>query len=149
MTDTKHDTSEPVRLLVAGDQTQDRFALIEIDTRPGDEPPLHVHTREDELIYVVRGEITVEVNSIQRRCRAGDCTLLPRGAEHTWRVESDEATLLALATPAGLEGYYEELARPVEPECRVERLIAASARYGIEILGPGIEGTPTLKGDSA
>ncbi len=141
MTETKVHTGDPVRLLVGGARTEGRYALVEIDTRPGEEPPLHIHTREDELVYVVHGEIAVEVDGIQRRCRAGDCALLPRGGEHTWRVESGEATLLILATPAGIEGYYTALAEPVEPGQRVERLIAASARYGIEIVGPAPSGS--------
>lgn len=141
MTATKQQTSEPVRLLAAGDQTQNRFALVEIDARAGEEPPLHIHTREDELVYVVRGEVTVYLDGAERRCAAGECALLPLGSEHTWRVESGEARLLILATPAGLEGYYAALAEPVEPERRVERLIAASARYGVEIVGPAPIGT--------
>jgi quercetin dioxygenase-like cupin family protein len=134
--DASQQTREPVRLLLGGEHTGNRFALVEIVTRPGEEPPLHLHTREDELVYVLRGEITVELGGARQRCVAGDCALLPRGCEHTWRVESGEATLLALATPAGLEGYYADLAQPVEPERRVEHLIVTSARYGIEIIGP-------------
>jgi quercetin dioxygenase-like cupin family protein len=140
VTATKQQTSEPVRLLVAGDQTQNRFALVEIATRSGEEPPLHIHTREDELVYVVRGEVVVHLDGTERRCAAGECALLPMGSEHTWRVDSGEATLLILATPAGLEGYYAALADPVEPDRRVERLIAASARYGVEIVGPAPAG---------
>jgi quercetin dioxygenase-like cupin family protein len=127
-----------VRLLVAGNQTQGRLALLELAVRPADATPLHAHTREDEVIHVLQGEITVHLDGTWRRCAAGDSVLLPRGSEHAWYVESDEATLLLLLLPAGLEGYYQELARPVEPDRRIERLIAASARYGIEIVGPAL-----------
>lgn len=136
MTGARRQSSEPVRVLATGQQTQGRFALVEIVTRPGEELPEHIHTREDELVYVLRGEITVQIAGIRRRCAAGDGALMPRGSDHAWRVDSPEATLLVLAAPAGIEGYYAELAGPIDPDRRIERLIAASARYGIEIVGP-------------
>jgi quercetin dioxygenase-like cupin family protein len=125
-------------VLVGGDQTQGQVALLEMTARAGDAPPFHVHTREDELIYVLRGEITVDLDGTRRLCGAGDFALLPRGSEHAWRVDSGEAVLLLLLAPAGLEGYYRELAGP---ERHLERLIATSARYGIEIVGPTLAST--------
>lgn len=126
-----------VRVRVAGEQTQQRYALVELVARPGEEPPLHTHTRETEVIHVLRGEITVQVDGRAMRCAAGEGARLPPGSEHTYAVMSDEATLLLLLTPAGLEAYYRELDSPIAADRRVERLIAASARYGIEIVGPG------------
>ncbi len=72
---------------------------------------------------------------------AGTCVFLPRGVEHTFRVSSPEARLLALVAPAGLEGYYRELDRPdarASGAPEVERLVATAARYGVAITGPGL-----------
>jgi quercetin dioxygenase-like cupin family protein len=121
---------------VTGEQTQGRFALVEIVVRRTEEPPLHSHTQEDELVYVVEGEITFHLDGKLRGCAAGAFVFLPKGSEHTYCIESEDARLLVLLMPAGLEGYYRELDVPVDTEQDVERLITVSARYGVNITGP-------------
>jgi len=41
--------------------TNGAFLLMEATLAPGTEPPPHVHTREDELFYVLEGEFDVYV----------------------------------------------------------------------------------------
>jgi len=41
--------------------TDGAFFLVEAMLAPGTEPPPHVHTREDELFYVLEGEFDVYV----------------------------------------------------------------------------------------
>ena len=134
-----------VRVLVGGEATGGRLALVETRERRGAGPPRHVHMREDELVYVLAGRLTVELGGAARDCPAGTCLLLPRGGEHTYRVESAEARLLIVLLPAGLEGCYRELGQlTVGPDGApgagsdwVERLVSTAARYGVEITGPG------------
>ena len=45
----------PVSLLVTAEETQGRFALVETVVSRGEQPPMHSHTREDELVYVLPG----------------------------------------------------------------------------------------------
>src|SRR6516165_7291536 len=47
--------------LAAGEETQGQFALIEAVGKKGNVPPPHIHHREDELFYVLEGEIVVTV----------------------------------------------------------------------------------------
>lgn len=136
-TQDRRGPSEQVSVLVPGEETQERFALLEVVVRRSDESPLHTHTLEDEVIYVVRGEVTIYLDGTQLRCTEGTCVVLPRGSEHICRAESDEATLLVLLMPAGLETWYQELAGSSGSVGHIERLIAASARYGVKIMGPG------------
>ena len=126
-------------VLVAGEETGGRFALIEVQERRGAIPPRHVHTREDEIVYVLEGHVIFVAGDEILDAPAGTCVLLPRGGEHTFRIESAEARLLVLVTPAGLEGYYRELDRPdarAGEAPGVERLGATAARYGMAITGP-------------
>ena len=127
-------------VLVAGEETGGRLAIVELRERRGAGPPHHVHAREDEVVYVLEGRVTFHTGGEPLDCPAGTCLLLPRGGEHTFRVVSAEARLLVLAAPAGIEGYYRELGGPDAdrggaPE--VERLVATAARYGVAITGPG------------
>ena len=41
--------------LAKGSETGGRFALMEYHTRPGNEPPPHVHEWEHELYFVLEG----------------------------------------------------------------------------------------------
>ena len=134
---TEHGGGDPVGLLMTGEQTQGRFALVETVVRRTQEPPLHSHTREDELVYVLSGEVTFYVDGNRLERSAGSCVLLSKGHEHTYCVESGEARLLVLLMPAGLEGYYREVGEYSDAELYIEQLIAVSARYGVEITGPG------------
>ncbi len=134
---TDNRRGELVRTLVKGEQTQGRFSLVEMLVRHAEEPPLHSHTREDEFVYVLQGEVTFYKGGNRLECGAGDCVFLPKGCEHTYCVESDQARLLVLFMPAGLEGYYQELGECSDADQYIERLIAISARYGVQITGPG------------
>ncbi len=127
----------PVSLLVTAKETQGRFALVETTVSRGEQPPMHSHTREDELVYVLQGEVTFFLGGKRLEREAGECVLLPRGCEHTYCSESEEARLLVLLMPAGLEGYYRELDGHTGDEQYIERLVTVAARYGVEITGPG------------
>jgi quercetin dioxygenase-like cupin family protein len=41
--------------LATGSETGGRFAVMEYHTKPGNEPPPHVHEPEHELYYVLEG----------------------------------------------------------------------------------------------
>ena len=132
-------TDTLVALLVTGERTEGRFALIEATERGGTSHPLHVHSREDELVYVLEGHVRFHLDGRWFERRAGDSMLLPRGREHTYAVESELAKLLLLVAPAGLEGYYWELAQPTNGTCvyqDAERLVIIAAEHGIDITGP-------------
>ena len=122
-----------VAVLVAGEETGDRFALIETVEEPGAEAPRHIHHREDEALYVLEGSLDVWIASRWVEVPAGAAVFLPRGVEHTFVVATEGARVLALVAPAGLEGFYRE-ADAARSE--VERLVATAARYGCEITGP-------------
>ena len=133
----------PVRVVVSGAETGGRFAVVETRERRGGEPPLHVHTREDEFVYVLEGHMTIHRGEERLDCPAGTGVLLPRGCEHTFALESAEARLLALLLPAGAEGLYAELGRPTNPGGEdpqrvspdLERLVTIAARCGVAITG--------------
>jgi hypothetical protein len=98
-------------------------------------PPLHIHTREDETFLVLEGSLTLFVGERTSRLEAGDSSLAPRGVPHVYRVESDGARWLAIASPAGFEAFVCEVAGAGTGIGPAE-LTEISARYGMEILGP-------------
>jgi quercetin dioxygenase-like cupin family protein len=48
-----------VSQLAGGSDTGGAFDLVESKMKKGTEPPPHIHDREDELFYILAGEIRV------------------------------------------------------------------------------------------
>ena len=135
--DEVQDVGASVHVLVSGADTKGRLAVIEIRERRGTEPLRHLHHWEDEIVYVLEGEVTFALNDEHLPRPTGSCVVLPAGHEHAYAIASDEARLLVIAAPAGLEGLYRELGGlNGAGRSDVERLVTVAARYGVEITGP-------------
>jgi quercetin dioxygenase-like cupin family protein len=139
--DEEHALVSLGRTLVPGSATGNHLALLEIHGSAGHGIVRHVHEHEDEVVYVLKGELTFLIGEEVHRAREGSCLVLPRGIEHSYVVESGLARLLVAVTPAGLEGLLEEVTRA--DQLGVERLITVAARYGITITGPAPESVGT------
>jgi quercetin dioxygenase-like cupin family protein len=107
-----------------------QLGVLEVVISPGDEPPLHVHSVEDEWFYVLDGEATFHVGDQNYRATAGAFVSLTRGIAHTFTVESPTARFLLLNTPGGFERMF-ELA-PKTPD----EAVRALKEYGVEVVGP-------------
>lgn len=128
-----------ITLLVTGDRSEGRFALAEAVESRGVSHPLHVHSREDEVVYVLEGHVRFHLDGDATERLAGESMLLPRGHEHTYMVASERARLLVMVVPAGLEEYFHDLAHSDGGQCvyqEAERLVVIAARYGVDITGP-------------
>ena len=83
-----------------------RLEVIESEIEPGgrsgDEP--HAFEAEAELIYVLRGSLSISIGDTTERLRAGDAFLLDPKEPHTWQNPSASAaaTVLWIITPASL-----------------------------------------------
>src|SRR5262249_10432053 len=112
-----------ITVLIDSVDTAGAFALIEVMQKPGAEPPLHVHDREDETFYVMEGESAVWVGGEVHPLKAGESIFLPRGVPHTFRVRSEVARALNFISPGGFEDWFRMLgtpARSLEPPSSVE-----------------------------
>jgi quercetin dioxygenase-like cupin family protein len=107
-------------------------------------PPLHVHSREHEAMYVLEGQIRFRVGDDEFVAGPGTWVWQPRGIPQAFKVESEGARALIVLTPGGLEGMFEEGGTPAgdsaEPprqeEYDVEAVAALAQRYGFEVVGP-------------
>jgi quercetin dioxygenase-like cupin family protein len=94
--------------------TNGAFLLMEATLAPGTEPPPHVHSREDELFYVLEGEFEVYVGEKAFNVKPGECVFLPRYKPHAFVIRSPRLRLLALFTPAGLEEAFGGMSSPAQ-----------------------------------
>ena len=87
---------------VPGEASDGRLALIEFLFPRHASPPLHTHP-QDESYIVLEGTLTVQAGRQRFELMPGGAAVVPMGVAHTFRVDSDEARVLVLSTPAGLE----------------------------------------------
>jgi quercetin dioxygenase-like cupin family protein len=129
----------------SAEKTDGRMAVIEHLAPQGSGSPLHVHHNEDEWFYVTEGELTFWVGGERIEAPAGSFVYGPREIPHTFVVASPQARFLLVAEPAGFENFMRALSEPAQaltlPPATIrppdpERMMAAAAEYGIEILGP-------------
>ena len=83
-------------------------------------PPLHLHTKQDEIFYIAEGEYRFVVGDETHTLKAGDSVFLPRNIPHTWIQLSDAGRMIYMASPAGkLEEFFDTLNNyksPMSPE---------------------------------
>jgi quercetin dioxygenase-like cupin family protein len=107
-------------------------------------PPLHVHSREDEAVYVLEGQIRFRVGDDEFVAGPGSWVWQPRGVPQAFKVESESARALVVFTPGGLERMFEDGGAPAgessepppEPQPDPEAAAAFAKQYGFEVVGP-------------
>jgi quercetin dioxygenase-like cupin family protein len=137
---------ELMTFLATGKETNGAFFLAEISIAPGGGTPPHIHHREDEAFHILEGTLTIQVNGETLAASAGDFAFLPRGIAHSFQNTGEGyAKALVLVTPAGLEGFFEEVFEPAADRTAVPppfgkemmgRAVAAGPKYGLELLPP-------------
>jgi len=140
----------PGEMLVAfrgtGEDTGGAYSLFELTAQPQGGPPPHRH-RDDEGFYVLEGEFEFLCGDVTIGANAGSFVHIPKGTVHTFKnVGTAPGRLLITASPAGPhERFFEEVGEPAadrtsppvpEGPPDIERLVAAAATHGIEILLP-------------
>ena len=94
-----------VEMKVESSQSGGDYGVVLWTLRAGEEPPLHTHSREDELLYVVQGQLIARVGDARVEVGPGAYAALPRGVPHAIEVVGDQATLLLSFVPGGLERF--------------------------------------------
>jgi mannose-6-phosphate isomerase-like protein (cupin superfamily) len=73
-------------LLANTEQTDGAFSLTEYLSKPGNEPPAHVHDREDEFFYVLEGRIDAYIGEEVFSVGQNEGVYLPKFIPHTFRI---------------------------------------------------------------
>jgi quercetin dioxygenase-like cupin family protein len=137
-----------MRWHVLGPDSGGTLALGEAVVRPGSEPPIHIHAREEETWHVLEGRVLFQRGLERFECGPGQTAFLPRGIPHGFAVRTASARMLHLYTPAGLEGAFRSLSvaapgpgmpppRTGPPEAaEMARVEQTFAEHGITFVGP-------------
>ena len=98
-------------------------------------PSRHVHSREDEALFVIDGVLTAEVGDQRFEVGAGAFLWMPRGLPHTFANLTDHpAHALGVINPTGFEQFFSDVAQYVastdgSPDPEV--ILHINERYGV------------------
>jgi quercetin dioxygenase-like cupin family protein len=121
---------------VKSKDTDGVFAIIEIVTPREKGVALHVHEREDELVYLLEGEIEVTLGNQKMKAVPGVMALLPRGIPHGFRnIGNMPSRLLDTILPGQFDNYFVELAALFAAgDPSAEQIDGLSRKYAIKYL---------------
>jgi quercetin dioxygenase-like cupin family protein len=127
----------------SAEETGGAFLLFEDRMAQGKTTPLHVHTNEDEALYVLEGEILVHIDGTDHPIGPHGLAVAPRGVPHAFLVTSPTARVLTLQTPGSAEAFYRGASEPAtadtDPSGPVDfaRVREAAERSGgMRVIGP-------------
>jgi mannose-6-phosphate isomerase-like protein (cupin superfamily) len=101
-----------MRLIATGAETGGRYTVGEQIMPLALGTARHVHSREDEILYVLEGTYEVQCGDVRRTVSPGACAVLPRGVPHGFRNAGlTPARLMFVITPSGLENYFIALSK--------------------------------------
>ena len=133
-------------MLVTGKESNNVFFQFEAIVPEGGGPPPHIHSREDETFYIVSGSLEILLGDKTHQAKAGDFVYIPRGTVHRFKnVGKDKAVQFVTFSPAGIEGFFQEVfpevkdkkatPPPITDEL-IRKLNETAPKYGLKILPP-------------
>jgi len=95
------------------DETDNSMLEFEDHLERGKVTPMHLHADVDEALYLIEGEIVLNVEGTEHVVGAGGFTFAPRGCAHAFVVTSVHARLLCIQTPGSGQAFYRDASEPV------------------------------------
>jgi quercetin dioxygenase-like cupin family protein len=96
--------------------------------------PMHKHTHEDEISYVLEGRLSVIQNGEVEIAGPGQYIVKPRGIFHTfWNAGEETIRFVEVIVPGNFENYFAEIAPfllPGQPP-ELYKIRETAARYGL------------------
>ena len=96
------------------EETGDSMLVFEDELERGKVTPMHLHPDVDEALYVIDGEILLNVEGNEHTVGAGGFTFAPRGCAHAFVVTSEHARLLCIQTPGSGQAFYRNASQPAK-----------------------------------
>jgi len=120
------------------EDTEGVYSLFEMTFPPGQGPPPHVHSREDESWYVLDGVVDFQIGEQSFTASRGWFGLGPRGVPHGLKAAgTGPAKMLMIVSPAGFERFFDELAELTAiPPFDFDQVRVLFEKYGMQIIEP-------------
>lgn len=130
-------TGDDARVLASGERTGGSMSVLDLTVAGGSGPGLHIHTRDDELWYVLEGEFRFRAGDRMLHAASGGMAFGPHGTPHAFQNISDRpGRLLIVTTPSGLDRFFEEYAARLPDGVDPTGLAALAHECGFDFVGP-------------
>ena len=128
----------PMVIRIHGRETGGIVSVVESHDLSGGGPPPHIHHREDETFQILEGEYEWTVGGKTFVAKKGATIFAPRGVPHTYRyVGQPPGRLMCVITPAGFEGFFEEIsAMSLQEQRDLARVMVIAKKYELEFPPP-------------
>jgi quercetin dioxygenase-like cupin family protein len=126
------------RIALSSTVTSGSLACLEVVVRPGGlVAPVHVHTYEDETVFVVEGTVSVRLGDRTLRVDAGSMVFGPRGVPHAFWNEGDTTVRMMMTVIPGesFETYFRSLPNNFGDDlaATAQKLVMHAANFGLEL----------------
>jgi quercetin dioxygenase-like cupin family protein len=122
---------------VVSEDSDGLYYVVRQTSAPGSGVPPHVHTIEDEIVFINAGEYEVFLEGKVTKAGAGSLLNFPRGIYHGYRAIGEGGDMTWVVNPgASFQAFFRELASfpPGPPD--LKRLDALHAKHGITMPVP-------------
>ena len=125
---------------VSGSDTDGALAIFEqTSLSQGKGTPLHIHTSQDEIFYVIEGAYKFQVGQDKYDLTTGDSIFLPRQVAHAWTQVSEKGKMTVIMQPAGkLENFFVTMAG-LDHEPSKEEISKIFADNDMQVVGPPLK----------
>lgn len=127
-----------VQFKIDGADTGGLLSIVEHPFEVGALVPPHIHHLEDEISYVLEGEIGFRSEDQEVVLGPGAYIVKPRNQVHAmWNAGTTPARMLEVITPAGFEGFFRgfsDLTRSGAPD--FEAVAELASRYSLPFAQP-------------
>lgn len=138
----------PVDCKVSGKDTDGALCVFEV----AGGWPRHMHHDQDVWLYVIEGEVALEIGQKRIHVGAGESAFVPRKVEHAWVPIGGKARIITAYQPAGrIEAFYrtlrdftgiitaEQLVAKTYSKDQVDALNELFKAHGMDLTGPPLQ----------
>jgi quercetin dioxygenase-like cupin family protein len=127
-----------IREKITSEQTGGAYYAFDAVSAPGLGIPPHVHSREDEVIFVSEGEFEVFLGGNLINAGPGSTLNFARGTPHGFRnIGNKPGKTLWVVTPGeSFQKFFRELAQVPPGPPDFPKIAALFGKYGMDILPP-------------
>ena len=135
----KTPTGDTITIKAGTQATNGALSIFDLAVAPGSGPALHIHTREDELWYVLHGEFRFKAGEAMLSASTGGMAFGPRGVPHCFQnIGQTAGRLLVITTPSGSERFFEQIAELLPGPVDAQTLAAVGHANWIDFVGPPV-----------
>ncbi|WP_105169516.1 cupin domain-containing protein [Pseudoalteromonas sp. T1lg23B] len=105
------DGGEVTRILASGEDTDHRVSIFDSLLPKGNEAPWHYHEIDDEIFYIIFGEIEFAVDTEEFVAKSGDLVIAGPNVPRRFKALQDSKVLVINAPSGPSEGFIRDISK--------------------------------------